>query len=279
MNSLSVDERLFALKKIDALTSFIDQQTQRAPKFVNHSGGQGNSSYNYKEQAQQLSDNEGIYALLEEDIRKCNLVFQNLKEEIQEPLLVEEKGNKSAIEEEQTMERRQAEEHHLLLKMKNVLVGIDKFSFPTDCVIVGMEEEQQVTLIGTPSTATSQALNDVKHREMTLLVGKKKVKFNLHHSIQLTVKERNSCKWIESSLLHFEKQAPRILQGDTIEGSKLNTNSSPIKELGLKPLLTIPEMEELILMKDEDGGALKDSGTLMSLASTHPQSKDLVLFQ
>ena len=121
------------------------------------------------------------------------------------------------------------------------------------------------------STATSQALIDVKHREMTLLVGKKKVKFNLHHSIQPTVKERSNCKWIESSLLHFEKQAPRILQGDTLEGSKLNTNSSPIKELGLKPLLTIPEMEELILMKDEDGGALKDSGTLMSLAGTHRQ--------
>ena len=43
MNNLSVDERLSALeKKIDALTSLIDQQ--RAPKYVNHSGGQGNSS-------------------------------------------------------------------------------------------------------------------------------------------------------------------------------------------------------------------------------------------
>ena len=89
MNSLSVDEHLSTLeKKIDALTSLIDQQTQRVPKYVNHSGGQGNSSYNYKEQVQQLYDNEGIYALLKQDIRECNLVFQNLKEEIQEPLLV-----------------------------------------------------------------------------------------------------------------------------------------------------------------------------------------------
>ena len=51
MNNLSVDERLSALeKKIKALASLIDQQTQRAPKSVNHNGGQGNSSYNYKEQ-------------------------------------------------------------------------------------------------------------------------------------------------------------------------------------------------------------------------------------
>ena len=79
MNSLLVDERLSALeKKIDALTSLMDKQTQ-TPKFVYHVGGQGNLSYNYKEQVQQLSDNEGIYAFLKEDIRECNLVFHNFK--------------------------------------------------------------------------------------------------------------------------------------------------------------------------------------------------------
>ena len=51
MNSLSVDESLSALeKKIETLISLIDQQTQRAPKSINYSGGQENSSYNYKEQ-------------------------------------------------------------------------------------------------------------------------------------------------------------------------------------------------------------------------------------
>ena len=94
MNSLSIDKRLSALeKKIEALTSLIDQQTQRAPKSVNHSGGKGKSSYSYKEQVQQLYDNEGIYALLEKDLKECNLVFQNLKEEIQEPTSVELKKN------------------------------------------------------------------------------------------------------------------------------------------------------------------------------------------
>ena len=115
-----------------------------------------------------------------------------------------------------------------------------------------MEEEQQVSFIGTPSTATNQAWIDIKHREITLLVGKEIVKLNLNQSIQLTDEEKMKCMRIESSLLHFEKQAPRILQEDTLEGFKVNTNSFPIKELGLEPLLYIIEVEEVIFITDED---------------------------
>ena len=126
------------------------------------------------------------------------------------------------------MEKRQAEEHHFLIRMENVLVRIDKFSFPIECVTMGMEEDQQVSFIGTHSTATSKAWINVEHGEMTLLVGKEKVKFNLHQSIQITDEERMKLGHIESSLLHFEKQAPKILQEDTIEGFKVNTNSFSI---------------------------------------------------
>ena len=80
-----------------------------------------------------------------------------MKEEIQKSLLVEEKKNEYANEKELSMEKRQAKEHHMLIRMENFLVGIDRFSFPIDCVTVGMEAEQQVSFIGTPSTATSQA--------------------------------------------------------------------------------------------------------------------------
>ena len=53
---------------------------------------------------------------------------------------------------------------------------------------------------------------------MTLLVGKEKVKFNLHQSIQLTDEEKMACMRIESSFLHFEEQTPRILQETTLIG-------------------------------------------------------------
>ena len=85
--------------------------------------------------------------------------------------------------------------------------------------------------IGRPSNATSQALIEIEHGEMTLLVGKEKVKFNLHQSIQFTDEEKNYCMQIESSLLPFEELAPTILQEETLEGYKLKTNSFPTKEL------------------------------------------------
>ena len=66
---------------------------------------------------------------------------------------------------------------------------------------------------------------------MTLLVGKEKVKFNLHQSIQLTDEEKNFCMRIESSIQHFEKQAPDFLQEKTLEGIELNTNFVSTKEL------------------------------------------------
>ena len=68
-------------------------------------------------------------------------------------------------------------------KIENALVGIDKFNFLIDFVALGMEEDQQVSTIGTPSNATSEAWIDIEHGEMTLLVGKEKLKFNLHQSI------------------------------------------------------------------------------------------------
>ena len=59
--------------------------------------------------------------------------------------------------------------------------------------------------IGTPSIAISQAWIDVEHGEITLLVGKEKVKFNLHQSIQLTDEGKTTCMRIESSFLRFEE--------------------------------------------------------------------------
>ena len=115
-----------------------------------------------------------------------------------------------------------------------------------------MEEDQQVSSIGRPSNATSQAWIDVKHGEITLLVGEEKLKFNLHQNIQLTDEEKKCCMRIESSLLPFDEHAPTILQEKTLEGYKLKTNSFSTKELAFELVSHNTEVEKLILTSGED---------------------------
>ena len=179
-------------------------------------------------------------------------VTLSFEEEIQDLTLVEEKKIELADEEELLMEKRKVEEKHPWTTIENVLVGIDKFNFPIDFVTLGREEDQQASFIDRPSNATSQAWIDIEHGEMTLLVGKEKVKFNLHQSIQLMDEEKHCCKRIESSFLPFEEQAPKIIQEETLGGFELKTNSFPTKELDFELTSPILKVEELILTSDED---------------------------
>ena len=92
---------------------------------------------------------------------------------------------------------------------------------------------------------------------MTFLVGQEKLKINITQSIQLMDEEKLICMRIEISFPHFEEQAPKILQQETLKGIKLNANLVSTKELELDLKLLNLDVEELIFMKDEDGeGAL-----------------------
>ena len=149
---------------------------------------------------------------MKKDKRECNSMLLRIKVESLDPAVVEEKKNEYANEVELIMEMRKGEEQHQQTKIENVLVGIDKFNFPIVLVIVGKEEDKQVVFTRKPSIAFSQAWIDTENGEMALLVGKEKVKFNLHQSIQLTNEEKNCCMQIKRSLLYSKEQAPYILQ-------------------------------------------------------------------
>ncbi|GJR32325.1 mitochondrial proton/calcium exchanger protein-like protein isoform X1 [Tanacetum coccineum] len=61
---------------------------------------------------------------------------------------------------------------------KNVLVGIGKFTFPIDFIILDMPEDIKVPLIlGRPFLSTSRAKIDVYKRKITLRVGEEKIVF------------------------------------------------------------------------------------------------------
>ena len=187
----------------------------------------------------------------DEDKRECNFVPLSFKEEIQDLTLVEEKNNELANEEELLVEKRQVEEQHPRKTIENVLLGIDN-NFPIDFLTLSMEEDQQFSSIGTPSNATNQAWIDIEHREITLLVGKEKLKFNLHQNIQLTDEEKKCCMRIESSLLPIYELAPTIVQEETLEGCTLKSNSFPTKELDFELTSHNTEVEDLIFTSDKD---------------------------
>ena len=103
---------------------------------------------------------------------------------------------------------------------------------------------------------------DAQHEEMTLLVGKEKMKFDLHQNTPITDEQKVTCMHIKSSFLPFEEPTPNFLQEEALKGYKFEANSFPTKELTFELTPSIMEVEELILTRDEDdGGALaKDEG-------------------
>ncbi|XP_073051291.1 uncharacterized protein [Primulina eburnea] len=69
--------------------------------------------------------------------------------------------------------------------VEDVLVKVDKFIFPTDFVILDIEEDQDAPLIfGRPFLATGKALIDVHKGELTLRVGGEAVIFNIYKAIK-----------------------------------------------------------------------------------------------
>ena len=117
---------------------------------------------------------------LDEDknIMECDKMPLILEGELQEPTLVEK--NELAIDEESSLKEKQVEKQHPELIMENVLVGVKDFYFPIESLTFGMENDQQVSYIERPSIAKSQVWIDAQHGQMTLLVGKEKIKFDLH---------------------------------------------------------------------------------------------------
>ena len=79
-----------------------------------------------------------------------------------------------------------------------------------------MEEDQQVSFIERPSIIKIQVWIDAENREITLLVGEEKMKFDPHQRKSLTNEERRACKKLESSFLPMEEKAPKILQEETL---------------------------------------------------------------
>ena len=84
--------------------------------------------------------------------------------------------------------------------LEDVLVKVGKFIFPVDCVVMKMEEDNQVPLLlGRPFLATGAALIDVQKGELTLRVGNEAVYFNLNKSLTQPDVDAENCNAVDNS--------------------------------------------------------------------------------
>ena len=106
--------------------------------------------------------------------------------------------------------------------IEDVLIKVDKFIFPMDFVVLGMEEDEKIPLIlGRPFLATSRTLIDVESGELTLKVGDDKVCLSTYKNEKLLEKENDMCMKVE----FFPLQR--------VENMKKVPKETPVKSLSI----------------------------------------------
>ena len=81
--------------------------------------------------------------------------------------------------------------------IEDVLVKVDKFIFPTDFIVLDMEEAKEIPIIlGRPFLATGKAMIDVQKGELKLRVQDDEVSFGVFNVVRHPV-ESDACFMIE----------------------------------------------------------------------------------
>ncbi|GJZ37297.1 putative reverse transcriptase domain-containing protein [Tanacetum coccineum] len=107
---------------------------------------------------------------------------------------------------------------------ENVLVGIGKFTFPIDFIILDMPEDVKVPLIlGRPFLSTARAKIDVYKRKITLRVGEEKIIFKSVKPASSIIKRVYMLSLRERMELDLEAR----LMGETLV---LNRSLDPFSE-------------------------------------------------
>ena len=115
---------------------------------------------------------------------------------------IEKKALLNNLENEKSLVNKlKFEEESQVMAIENILVKIDRFTFPMDCVIWGIKGDlQNSQILRKPLPSSSQAWININKGEFTLFVGKEKAKFNLHQPLPLTEQERITCRKFYSLL-------------------------------------------------------------------------------
>ncbi|XP_022876784.1 uncharacterized protein LOC111394989 [Olea europaea var. sylvestris] len=128
---------------------------------------------------------------------------------------------------------------HLRGIIEDALVKVDKLIFPTDFLILDMEEDKDVPIIlGRPFLATARALIDVQQGQLTLKLGKEQVSFNIFKTMKYP-NEPESYFQIEvldiEILYNFElKKQPNIHETCIVHSPFVLIDSKKIKAFNVE---------------------------------------------
>ncbi|GJY96411.1 reverse transcriptase domain-containing protein [Tanacetum coccineum] len=101
---------------------------------------------------------------------------------------------------------------------KNMLVEVDKFTFPVDFVILEMEEDNKVPLIlGRPFLHTADAVIQVKQKQLNLGVGTERMIFHIDSAMKHSYSNDDTCFSIDVINEILEEDFDALLE----EGSKI----------------------------------------------------------
>ena len=82
--------------------------------------------------------------------------------------------------------------------IEDILVKVDKFIFPTDFIVLDMEEDKEIPIIlGRPFLATGRVMIDVQMGELKLRVQEDEVKFNVFEAVRHPT-ESDTCFMVET---------------------------------------------------------------------------------
>ncbi|GKB21661.1 reverse transcriptase domain-containing protein, partial [Tanacetum coccineum] len=101
---------------------------------------------------------------------------------------------------------------------ENMLVEVDKFTFPADFVILEMEEDSKVSLIlGRPFLYTADAVIRVEQKQLNLEVGTERMIFNIDSAMKYSYSNDDTCYSIDIIDEILEEDFNALLD----EGSKI----------------------------------------------------------
>ena len=111
--------------------------------------------------------------------------------------------------------------------IEDVLVKVDKFIFPTDFIVLDMEEDKEIPIIfGRPFLATCRAMIDVQRGELKLRVQEDEVKFNVFEAVRHPV-ESDTCFMTETVEAIVSSQSGLT---DPLEASLVQSDSENMGE-------------------------------------------------